>query len=542
MEPGRGRSRPPWRDASGAGDLWRLCQAVYMATIPTWLGGVGGAAIPTSGAVGGCGAQRPAAGLFYRKSVPAACPNKHRPCLAMARNFRSLVRGAMRRAACDAPPRAPCPAAAAAAATVYAVGGRTTSPPIAAADNTTQRRVHRHRAEPSHSYEPGPATPQPPSPAISRVHPGCCRRAAKVGPSRAMTIGGVTTSVAPELFNAFAQSRPAAQQLWRRAQAVLGGGAGHDLRLFAPVPMYISRGQGCRKWCVDGHEYVDFLCGNGSLLLGHCHPRVVEAVAQAASAGTHFGQDSPLTLEWAEKIQELVPCAERVRFTNSGTEATLLALRMCRAATGKEKMLRFDGHFHGWHDGVIHGFHPPFDAAGSLGVPASVHSQQLGVVDNDLDVLSEALRAHSHEIAACIIEPTGGSWGRVPLDTGFLAGVRELTTKHGVPLIFDEVVSGFRYAPGGAQERYSVTPDLACVAKIVAGGMAGGAVVGSAQLMELFDFTGEPHHDRHERVVHFGTFNGAPVAAAAGLALMHEVQHESVSVINGCVQPRVEPG
>ena len=297
-------------------------------------------------------------------------------------------------------------------------------------------------------------------------------------------------------------------------------------RLFAPVPMYVTRGKGCRKWDVDCHEYIDFLCGNGALLLGHAHPAVVDAIVGASSAGTHFGQDSPLTIAWAEKIQELVPCAERVRFTNSGTEATHLALRMCRAATGKHRVLRFHGHFHGWHDGVIHGFHPPFDADGSLGVPHEVRAQQLGVPDNDLGSLAKALQSHGNELAACILEPTGASWGRVPLDDGFLSGVRELTAKYGVPLIFDEIVSGFRYAAGGAQEKYSVTPDLACVAKIVAGGMPGGAVVGSAQLMELFDFNGDPHHDRHERVVHFGTFNGAPVAAAAGLALMAEIQKE----------------
>ena len=339
-----------------------------------------------------------------------------------------------------------------------------------------------------------------------------------------MTIGGLARSASPELFRAFEAARPRGAALWGRASNVLGGGAGHDLRLFAPVPMYVTRGEGARKWDVDGHEYIDFLCGNGALLLGHAHPAVIEALAAAASDGTHFGQDSPLTIEWAEMIQEMVPCAERVRFTNSGTEATLLAFRMCRAATGRHRILRFHGHFHGWHDGVIHGFHPPFDADGSLGVPAAIREQQLGVPDNDLRTLEEALATHGDEIGACILEPTGGSWGRVPLDDGFLRGVRELTAKHDVPLIFDEIVSGFRYAPGGAQEKYAVTPDLACVAKIVAGGMAGGAVVGSAELMELFDFTGDAQHDRHRRVVHFGTFNGAPVAAAAGLALMREIQ------------------
>ena len=192
-----------------------------------------------------------------------------------------------------------------------------------------------------------------------------------------MTIGGLARSASPELFRAFEAARPRGAALWGRASNVLGGGAGHDLRLFAPVPMYVTRGEGARKWDVDGHEYIDFLCGNGALLLGHAHPAVIEALAAAASDGTHFGQDSPLTIEWAEMIQNMVPCAERVRFTNSGTEATLLAFRMCRAATGRHRILRFHGHFHGWHDGVIHGFHPPFDADGSLGVPAAILAGRL---------------------------------------------------------------------------------------------------------------------------------------------------------------------
>lgn len=184
-----------------------------------------------------------------------------------------------------------------------------------------------------------------------------------------MTLGGIARAASPELYSAFAHARPQASKLWGRASGVLGGGAGHDLRLFQPVPMYVTKGIGSRKWDVDGNEYIDYLMGNGSLLLGHAHPAVLDAMTAAAANGTHFGQDSPLTIQWAEMIRDAVPSCERVRFTNSGTEATQLAIRMCRAATGKLRILRFEGHFHGWHDDVIHGFHPPFDRDGSLGVP-----------------------------------------------------------------------------------------------------------------------------------------------------------------------------
>src|SRR6516164_2560769 len=164
------------------------------------------------------------------------------------------------------------------------------------------------------------------------------------------------------LIQAYAVRRPKSAELYRRACQVLGGGVGHDLRHFEPVPLYIARAQGSRKWDVDGNEYIDFLLGNGALLLGHADPEVIEAVARAMSTGSHYGNDHPLHIEWAEWVCRLVPSAERVRFVNSGTEATLLALRMARAYTGRRKILRFEGHFHGWHDDVVHGFAPPFEA------------------------------------------------------------------------------------------------------------------------------------------------------------------------------------
>ena len=325
-----------------------------------------------------------------------------------------------------------------------------------------------------------------------------------------------------KLNDLYAASRPEAIKYFRRAEKVLAGKVGHDLRHFMPVPLYVTHGRGSRKWDVDGHEYIDFNLGNGALLLGHADSDIEAAIVRVVGRGTHFGQDHPDQIEWAELIQKIVPSAERVRFVNSGTEATLLALRLARAFTGRGKFLRFEGHFHGWHDDVIHGFNPPFDADGSLGVPPDVWKHFEMIPDGDLNRVEDLL-VRDRDIAAAILEPSGGSWGRVPLDAAFLRGLREITARHGVQLIFDEVLTGFRMSAGGAQGLYGVTPDLSSLAKIVAGGMPGGAVVGRAEIMRLFDLTGDPKHDRHERVTHQGTFNAAPLSAAAGIAALKKV-------------------
>ena len=325
-----------------------------------------------------------------------------------------------------------------------------------------------------------------------------------------------------DLYKIYAADRPKSASCYQRARQVLAGGVGHDLRFFRPVPLYIERGLGCRKWDVDGNEYVDFLLGNGALLLGHAAPDIVAAIKQAVEHGTHFGNDHPLHIEWAELVQQLVPSAQRVRFVNSGTEATLLAIRLARAFTGRDKILRFEGHFHGFHDDVVHGFQPPFDADGSRGVPVHVRSQMVAIPDGDLNLVDDVLSQHD-DIATVILEPSGASWGRVPVAAEFLGGLRDITSSHKVPLIFDEIVTGFRFSPGGAQELYGITPDLSCFAKVLAGGMPGGAVVGRQDIMSQFDMTGDAQHDRHERVTHLGTFNAAPPSAAAGIALLKQV-------------------
>ncbi len=219
----------------------------------------------------------------------------------------------------------------------------------------------------------------------------------------------------------------------------------------------------------------------------------------------------------------MVPCAERVKFVSSGTEATLLAMRVARAHSGKNKILRFRGHFHGWHDYAMVGYKSPYDVPASGGIPPAVSGTILQADCNDLDEVARLLDADS-DVAAVILEPGGGSNGAVPNKPGFLQGLRELTQRKGVILIFDEVISGFRFAPGGAEELLGVTPDLTTLGKIVAGGLPGGALVGKRQFMEMLEFRdGDYQWERFRRVLHQGTYNANPLSAVAGITLLRLV-------------------
>jgi glutamate-1-semialdehyde 2,1-aminomutase len=318
----------------------------------------------------------------------------------------------------------------------------------------------------------------------------------------------------------YSDMRPGSARLYAEAVKVFPSGITHDSRQMAPFPLYISRAQGAHKWDVDGNEYIDFVLGHGALLLGHGHPQVVEAVVAQMSRGTHPGACSELELEWGKLVQELVPCAERVKFTSSGTEATLMAMRLARAFTGKEKIAKFIGHFHGWHDYAQIAQSPPFDVPSSAGIPRSVIGSIVPLDPRDEKGIERTLRS-SPEIAGLILEPTGASWGTVPLRQGFLQWLRALTSELGIVLIFDEVITGFRVAPGGAQQYFKVTPDLTVLAKILAGGLPGGAVVGRADIMDYLAFkTGDAKWNRHNRIAHPGTFNGNPVSASAGVAAL----------------------
>src|SRR5687767_1383446 len=311
---------------------------------------------------------------------------------------------------------------------------------------------------------------------------------------------------------------PKAAALYDRARRAIPGGITHDIRHLTPFPIYIESAAGTRKRDVDGHEYVDYWMGHGALFLGHCHPAVVAAVQAQMARGTHLGASHELEVRWAELVNRLVPSAELTRFTMSGTEATHLAMRIARAATGRPRIVKFAGHFHGWHDGAVAGVAPPYEVPMSAGIPGATLDQVLVLPPNDVKAVEVALARG--DVAAVILEPAGGSSGTIPTIPGYLQELREVTRRHDVVLIFDEVITGFRYAPGGAQQYYGVTPDLTTLAKIVAGGLPGGAVCGAARYMSLLAFRGDATWDRISRVAHAGTFNANPLTATAAIATL----------------------
>ncbi len=288
-------------------------------------------------------------------------------------------------------------------------------------------------------------------------------------------------------------------------------------RYLEPHPPYVERAAGSRKWDADGNEYVDYFGGHGALLLGHNHPAVIEAVTAQLPNGVHYGASHELEVEWAELVHEMIPSAERVRFTNTGTEATLLALRVARAFTGRNKIIRFAGHFHGWHDHVC------FPAGGAPGIIPGIVEQTLIVEPNDTDRVDDLL-ASRDDIAALILEPTGATFGQIPTGGAVLRRLREATARHGVLLIFDEVISGFRCSPGGAQQFYGVTPDLTTLAKIVAGGFPGAALAGRGDVLGVLNYRHENGRIQPPPVVHQGTYNAGPISAAAGLATLRQIR------------------
>lgn len=324
-----------------------------------------------------------------------------------------------------------------------------------------------------------------------------------------------------KIVEAYRRRTPRSAELARRAAQVFPSGITHDSRYLEPYEIFVDRAAGSRKWDVDGNEYVDYSGGHGALLLGHNHPAVVEAVRKQLERGTHFGACHELEVRWAESVQRLMPSAERIRFTNSGTEATLLAMRVARAFTGRPKIMRFLGHFHGWHDHAAFGVGSHWEGTPTPGVLSQVARNVVLAPPGDIAAVRRALDENP-DVAAIIIEPTGASWGQIPVLPGFLRGLREMTAHRGVLLIFDEVISGFRCSPGGAQETLGIRPDLTTLAKILAGGLPGGALAGKSEIMDVLDFVATSAAGR-EKVPHQGTFNANPLSAAAGIATLEIV-------------------
>jgi len=312
-----------------------------------------------------------------------------------------------------------------------------------------------------------------------------------------------------------AGSNEKSRWLFARAREVMPGGVNSPVRAFKAVggqPLFIERGSGSHIWDADGKEYVDYVCSWGPLILGHAHPKVVAAVSEAAAKGMSFGAPTRGEVELAEAICKAFPSIEMVRMVNSGTEAVMSAVRLARAFTGKEKVVKFEGCYHGHSDGLLVKAGSGATTLGipdSPGVPTAFAEQTISVPFNDIDSLATVFDTLGDGIACVVVEPVAGNMGVVPPKAGFLADLRELTHRRRVVLIFDEVITGFRVAYGGAQELFSVEPDLTCLGKIIGGGMPVGAYGGRRGMMEMVAPCGP--------VYQAGTLSGNPVAMAAGV-------------------------
>ena len=311
-------------------------------------------------------------------------------------------------------------------------------------------------------------------------------------------------------------------RLFTLAKALLPGGVNSPVRACRSVgcdPLFVRRAAGCLITDVDGNEFIDFVGSWGPMILGHAHPEVVEAIQRTAADGTSFGAPCPLEVELADMVCRSVPSLEKVRFVSSGTEATMSAVRLARGYTGRKVVVKFDGCYHGHADtflvragsGVI-----TLGIPGSPGVPEDIVKNTLSIPYNDTVTLERTLRDESLDIACVIVEPVAGNMGVVPPDQDFLQTLRRITSELGIVLIFDEVITGFRLALGGAQERFGITPDLTCLGKIIGGGLPVGAYGGRAEIMDRVAPDGP--------VYQAGTLSGNPLAMAAGLAMLKVVR------------------
>ena len=333
----------------------------------------------------------------------------------------------------------------------------------------------------------------------------------------------------------YRRTTPTSRALHERAVAVMPGGTTRTTTYFDPYPLYIERGEGCRVWDADGTERIDMLGNYTAMILGHAHPRVVEAIARQAARGTGFAAANALEVELATLLCERVPSLEGVRFCNSGTEATMFAMRLARAFTSRPKIARIEGGYHGTNDYAEVSTHPEVAVAGpsdaplargdSIGTPAWALDQVVVLPFNSPDAAEAIIRREASGLAAVIVEPIIGAGGVIVATPEFLRRLRDVTRELGILLIFDEVIS-LRVAPGGAQELYGVTPDLTTMGKIIGGGLPVAAFGGRADVMELLDPRRDPS------LAQGGTYNGNPLGMAAGLATMRELTPDVYEELN----------
>ena len=317
-------------------------------------------------------------------------------------------------------------------------------------------------------------------------------------------------------------SHDGSHEVFQRSLRYLAGGVDSPVRAFHAVggePVVIARGEGPYVYDVDGNRYIDYVCSWGPLILGHAHPAVVEAVRRAAERGTSYGAPTEAEADLAQMIVEAMPSIQLLRFVNSGTEATMSALRLARAFTGRDKIVKFEGCYHGHADGLLVQAGSGVATLGlpdSPGVPASYARETLVARYNDVASVEALFERYGDAIAGVIVEPVAGNMGVVPPQSGFLESLRDITHRAGALLVFDEVITGFRVAYGGAQSLYGVMPDLTCLGKIIGGGLPVGAYGGRGEIMEMLAPLGP--------VYQAGTLSGNPVAMAAGLATLRELQ------------------
>jgi len=313
--------------------------------------------------------------------------------------------------------------------------------------------------------------------------------------------------------------------LFEKAKKYIPGGVNSPVRAGQSVgidPPFISKANGCVIWDVDGNEYIDYVCSWGPMILGHAHPEIVNALEERVKLGTSYGAPTELEVEMADIVVEMVPSIEMVRMVNSGTEATMSAIRLARGYTGREKIIKFDGCYHGHADSLLVSAGSglaTLGIPGSPGVPQDLARHTISLPFNNFENVSQAFNKFGPEIAAVIVEPIPGNMGVINPDQAFLKSLRELTNEYGALLIFDEVISGFRVAIGGAQELYDIMPDLTCLGKIIGGGLPVGAYGGNKDIMTRMAPQGD--------VYQAGTLSGNPLAMAAGLTTLKILKEES---------------
>jgi glutamate-1-semialdehyde 2,1-aminomutase len=325
-------------------------------------------------------------------------------------------------------------------------------------------------------------------------------------------------------------NRKRSTRMFERSRKSLAGGVSSNVRAGKqPPPLFFERSQGSVIYDVDGHKYIDYVLGQGPLILGHSPPSVLEAVRKALEKGQLYAGQHKIEIALSEKLQKLIPCAELVRYSNSGSEIVQAALRLARAYTGREKVIKFEGHYHGWFDNVLISVHPPLESVGPLEAPNAVPGtagqakSTLGDVIvlpwNNLEVLAEAVSKNEGEIAAVIMEPIMCNTGCILPEEGYLEGVRGICNRNGIILIFDEIITGFRLGLSGTQGYFGITPDLATFGKAMAGGFPISCLAGERELMELI---------AQGKVNHSGTFNSNVMAMAAALATLSELESDGV--------------